>query len=162
MSVPPPSRHPRVIPPNRSPVPWRARLHELIFEADTPAGRRFDVLLLIIIGLSVLAVCLESVRDLRSRYGLELRIAEWIFTILFTMEYLGRLAAVRRPARYAVSFYGLVDLLAILPTYLSLLVPGAQSLLVIRAFRLLRVFRILKLTHFLGEARVLGAAVRGS
>jgi voltage-gated potassium channel len=156
------SRKPQATPPNRSPVAWRARLHEVIFEADTPEGKWFDVLLLIVIGLSVLAVCLESVHDLRSRYGFELRIAEWVFTISFTVEYIARLIAVRRPARYAVSFYGLVDLLAILPTYLSVLIPGAQSLLVIRALRLLRVFRILKLTHFLGEARLLGAAIRGS
>jgi voltage-gated potassium channel len=156
------SRKPQAAPPNRSPVPWRARLHEVIFEADTPEGKRFDVLLLIVIGLSVLAVCLESVHDLRSRYGFQLRIAEWVFTISFTVEYIARLLAVQRPARYAISFYGLVDLLAILPTYLSVLIPGAQSLLVIRALRLLRVFRILKLTHFLGEARLLGAAIRGS
>jgi len=137
-------------------------MHEVIFEADTVAGKRFDVLLLVVIGLSVLAVCLESVAELRSRYGVELRVAEWIFTIVFTLEYIARLMAVRRPARYATSFFGLVDLLAILPTYLSLFVPGAQSLLVIRALRLLRVFRILKLTHYLGEAQLLRAAVRGS
>lgn len=148
--------------PSAPGVRWRDRLHEIVFEADTPAGRRFDLLLLGLIGLSVVAVCLESVNELRDRFGAELRIVEWIFTILFSIEYLVRLAAVRRPLRYAVSFYGIVDLLAILPTYLSLLVPGAQSLLVIRALRLLRVFRILKLTHFLGEARMLGAAVRGS
>ncbi|HTO04015.1 MAG TPA: ion transporter, partial [Opitutus sp.] len=153
---------PYVKPVNRSPTGWRARLHEIVFEADTPGGKRFDLLLLIVIGLSVLAVCLESVRDLRLRYGTQLRVAEWVFTILFTIEYVVRLAAVRRPARYAVSFFGLVDLLAILPTYLSLMIPGAQSLLVIRALRLLRVFRVLKLTHFLGEARMLGAAIRGS
>ena len=134
----------------------------MIFEADTPAGKRFDLLLLVVIGCSVLAVCLESVAELRIRYGTELRIAEWIFTITFTIEYIARLLAVRRPARYATSFYGIVDFLAILPTYVSLVIPGAQSLLVIRALRLLRVFRILKLTHFLGEARLLRAAVRGS
>jgi voltage-gated potassium channel len=141
---------------------WRARLHEVIFEADTPAGKRFDVALLIVILLSVTAVCLESVRGVRQQHGDALRVAEWIITGLFTLEYIARLAAVRRPLAYATSFYGLVDLLAILPTYLSLLVPGTQSLLVIRALRLLRVFRILKLTHFIGEASLLGAAMKAS
>ena len=156
------SRMPDVKPAKGNAAGWRHRLHEIVFEADTPAGKRFDLLLLGVIGLSVVAVCLESVRDLRLRYGTQLRVAEWIFTILFTIEYLIRLAAVRRPARFAVSFFGIVDLLAILPTYLSVIVPGAQSLLVIRALRLLRVFRVLKLTHFVGEARMLGAAIRGS
>lgn len=141
---------------------WRTRWHEIIFEADTPAGKRFDLLLLGLILLSVLAVCLESVRSIRETYGSALRITEWILTVLFTAEYFARLATVGRPWRYAVSFFGIVDLLAILPTYLSLLVPGSQSLLVIRALRLLRVFRILKLTHFVGEARLLGAAMRAS
>ena len=141
---------------------WRRRWHEIIFEADTPAGKTFDVVLLWLILLSVLAVSLESVREIREVYGTPLRIAEWLITILFTAEYIARLATVRRPLRYAVSFFGLVDLLAILPTYLSLIAPGSQSLLVIRALRLLRVFRILKLTHFVGEARLLGAAMRAS
>lgn len=141
---------------------WRARLHTIIFEADTPAGKRFDVLLLALILLSVLAVCLESVRAIREAYGPALRIVEWAFTALFTIEYIARLATVRRPLRYMVSFYGLTDLLAILPTYLSVFLPGTQSFLVIRALRLLRVFRILKLTHFIGEARLLGAAMRAS
>ncbi len=141
---------------------WRARLHEIVFEADTPAGKRFDLALLVLIGVSVFAVCLESVSEIRNRYGDELRIAEWCITIVFTLEFLARLAAVRQPARYVASFYGIVDLLSFLPTYLSLFVPGTQSLLVIRALRLLRVFRILKLTHFVGEARMLHAAMRGS
>ena len=141
---------------------WRARWHEIIFEADTPAGKRFDVLLLVVILLSVLAVSLESVRSIREAFGSALRVVEWAFTVLFTLEYVARLATVRRPWRYAVSFYGLVDLLAILPTYLSVAAPGSQSLLTIRALRLLRVFRILKLTHFVGEARLLGAAMRAS
>ena len=141
---------------------WRARWHEIIFEADTPAGKRFDLVLLGVILLSVLAVCLESVRSIRETYGSALRVAEWVITILFTAEYVARLVTVRRPLRYAVSFYGVVDLLAILPTYLSLLVPGSQSLLVIRALRLLRIFRILKLAHFVGEARLLGAAMKAS
>lgn len=141
---------------------WRARWHEVIFEADTPAGKRFDLVLLALILLSVLAVSLESVRYLRLAYGPWLRAAEWAFTLLFTAEYIARLLCVRAPLRYALSFYGLVDLLAVLPTYLSIFIPGSQSLLVIRAFRLLRVFRILKLTHFVGEAQLLGAAMRAS
>ena len=141
---------------------WRARWHEIIFEADTPAGKRFDVALLVLILLSVVAVCLESVRAFREAYGPVLRGIEWVFTGLFTIEYVMRLASVRRPLRYALSFYGIVDLLAILPTYFVFLFPGSQSLLVIRALRLLRVFRILKLMHFVGEARLLGAAMRAS
>jgi voltage-gated potassium channel len=105
---------------------------------------------------------LESVRELRESHGALLRGIEWAFTAIFTVEYVMRLMAVRRPLRYAFSFYGLVDLLAILPTYFSFFFPGSQSLLVIRALRLLRVFRILKLTHFVGEARLLVAAMRAS
>jgi voltage-gated potassium channel len=141
---------------------WRARWHEVIFEADTAAGRHFDIALLILILLSVLAVCLESVQAIREEYGTALLAIEWTFTIIFTLEYVLRLITVRRPLRYAITFYGLVDLLAILPTYLSFLFPGSQSLLIIRALRLLRVFRILKLSHFVGEARVLSAAMRAS
>ncbi len=144
------------------PLAWRFKLHEIIFEAETPAGRAFDVCLLVAIVLSVAAVSLESVAEVRAVYGTELRVLEWFFTILFTLEYLLRLASVGKPWRYARSFFGVVDLLAIVPTYLSLLVAGTQSLLVIRALRLLRIFRILKLAHFVGEARVLHAAVRAS
>ena len=138
----------------------RARLHEIIFEAETPVGRAFDVALLVAIVLSVVAVSLESVAEVRAVYGGPLRVAEWLFTILFTIEYLLRLVCVGRPWRYATSFFGIVDLLAIVPTYLSLLVPGTQSLIVIRALRLLRIFRVLKLVHFVGEARMLHAALR--
>jgi len=141
---------------------WRERLHEVVFEADTQAGKTFDLALLVCILASVLAVLLESVRSLRIAYGAELRAAEWFFTGLFTVEYVLRLVAVRRPLRYARSFFGLVDLAAILPTYLSLIMPGTQALLVIRALRLLRIFRILKLAHFLGEAQALKAALRAS
>ena len=142
--------------------PVRARLHEIIFEADTPAGKAFDVALLLAIALSVAAVMLESVAPIRERYGRELYLVEWFFTILFTIEYLLRLFCVRYPLRYARSFLGIVDLLAVLPTYLSALLPGAQSLLVIRVIRLLRVFRIFKLTRFLGEAKTLTIALRAS
>lgn len=141
---------------------WRHRLHEIIFEADTPGGIAFDVALLIAIALSVIAVSMESVAEIRAEHGVALRRAEWAFTILFTIEYLLRLLCVRRPARYAKSFYGIVDLLAILPTYVSVLVPGSQSLLVIRGLRLLRLFRVFKLAHFIGEAAQLRTAMRAS
>ncbi len=140
----------------------REQLHEIIFEADTPGGKTFDVVLLWLILLSVLTVLLESVSSVRAQYGLELRAMEWLFTLLFTGEYVLRLYSVRRPGRYAVSFFGLVDLLAVLPTYLSLVVAGTQSLLVIRVLRLLRVFRVLKLAKYLGEANFLLAALRAS
>jgi voltage-gated potassium channel len=141
---------------------WREELRLIIFEADTPAGKAFDVSLLIAIVASVAAVMLESVASIRADYGGLLRGAEWVFTLLFTVEYALRLLSVPRAWRYARSFYGVVDLLAIAPTYLSVLFPGAQSLLVIRALRLLRVFRVFKLGRFLGEANLLTVAVRGS
>jgi voltage-gated potassium channel len=141
---------------------WRGRLHEIIFEAETPEGRAFDVALIGLILLSVLAVMLESLRGVRALYGPELYFAEWAFTILFTLEYALRLASVRRPLRYATSFFGVVDLLAIVPTYLGLLIPGGHYLLVVRILRLLRVFRILKLAEHLAEADVLMRALRAS
>jgi voltage-gated potassium channel len=141
---------------------YRARLHEIIFESDTGAGKAFDVALLWAIVFSVIIVLLESVTPLRLRYGAELRTAEWIFTGLFTLEYVLRLIAVREPLRYARSFFGVVDLMAIVPTFLSVLVPGAHSLLVVRVLRLLRVFRVLKLGGFLGQAELLMSALRGS
>jgi voltage-gated potassium channel len=148
--------------PRSAAAGWRARLHEVIFEADTPLGRAFDVTLLVCIALSVVAVLLESVASIRARWGAPLRFVEWTLTILFSIEYLLRLLSVGRPLRYARSFFGIVDLLAIAPTYLSLIVSGTQSLLVIRALRLLRVFRILKLRQFVGEARQLEAALIAS
>lgn len=141
---------------------WQRKIHEIIFEADTPAGKAFDIALLICIVVSIGAVLLESVADIRAAYGPGLRALEWCITALFTAEYLLRLASVGRPLKYALSFYGIVDLLAILPTYLSLLVSGTQSLLVIRALRLLRVFRVMKLAHFVGEAAMLREALRAS
>ncbi|MDH3719399.1 MAG: ion transporter [Planctomycetota bacterium] len=148
-------------PPDRSPepppalAPWQQRMHEIIFEADTPAGKTFDVLLIAAIVLSVAAVMLESVTRIRMAWGPQLLAIEWFFTLLFTAEYIARLICVQRPWRYAISFFGVVDLLAILPTYLSLLVGGTQSLLVIRALRLVRIFRVFKLAHHLTEASAL-------
>jgi voltage-gated potassium channel len=142
-------------------APWRQRLHEIIFEADTPGGKAFDVALLIAILLSVLSVSLESVEAIDDRYHLLLESVEWLFTILFTIEYVLRMICVRKPHRYALSFFGIVDLLAVLPTYLGF-IPGAQQFLVIRSLRLLRIFRILKLARYLTEARVLRRAVWAS
>jgi voltage-gated potassium channel len=141
---------------------WREHLHEIIFEADTPLGKAFDVALLLAIFLSILAVMLESVAAIREQHGAVLRAAEWFFTILFTIEYVLRLISVRRPLRYATSFLGIVDLLSILPTYLSLFVAGTQSLLVIRSLRLLRIFRVLKVARFLHEVTALTTAIRNS
>ena len=141
---------------------WRDTLHEIIFEADTPAGKAFDIILLILILVSTLSVILESVAEVRNAVGPLLLIVEWAITLIFTVEYVLRLISVRRPFGYARSFFGIVDLLAILPTWLSLFFAGTHSLAVIRALRLLRVFRILKLAHFLREARLLRSALRAS
>jgi len=141
---------------------WRSKLHEVIFESNTSAGKVFDVFLLISILASIGVVMLDSVASFHSRYGEFFFILEWVFTILFTIEYLLRLVSVKKPLLYAFSFLGLIDLLAILPMYLSIFLAGAQSLLVLRALRLLRIFRIFKLTHFLSEMSFLGAALRSS
>jgi len=140
----------------------RARLHELIFEADTPAGKLFDVLLIASIVVSVVMVMLDSVSSIQVLYGRLLYTGEWFFTILFTIEYLLRLYSVGRPLAYASSFFGIVDLLAVLPTYLSIFIPGTQYLLVIRILRVLRIFRVLKLVQYLGEARMLAQALKAS
>ena len=140
-------------------VAWRKRLHEIIFEADTPAGRAFDVALVVLILAAVLVVMLDTVPGISPGLHRALVVAEWIFTALFTVEYGLRLVSVRMPLRYATSFFGTVDLLSVLPSYLSLLLPGAQSMLVIRSLRLLRVFRVLKLARFLREAQALRVAL---
>ena len=150
---------------NGAPVPraiWRERLRVVIFGTDTPAGKAFDVALLATILLSILAVMLETVQEIAAEHGPALRAAEWGFTGLFALEYVLRLISAPRASRYARSFFGVVDLLAVLPTPLSLILPGAQSLLVIRGLRLLRVFRVFKLAGYLGEANVLMAALRSS
>lgn len=144
------------------PTPGRERLFRVVFLSDTRAGRTFDIVLIVAILASVGVVMLDSVQTLRTDYfGLFLAL-EWFFTALFTVEYVVRLAIVRHPIRYARSFFGVVDLLAVLPTYVSLLVPGAQVLLVVRILRVLRVFRVLKLAHYLDEAEQLGRALRAS
>lgn len=141
---------------------WRARWYDVIFESDTRAGKTFDVVLLVAILGSLLAIMLESVPTLLRGHRQFFRYLEWIFTVIFTVEYVVRLIVVRRKARYALSFYGLIDLISILPTYLAIVFVGAQYFLVIRSFRLLRVFRVLKMVRFLGEARVLTSALRAS
>lgn len=138
---------------------WRRRMYDTIFETDTFAGRAFDVVLLITILASVFVVSMETVQDVRREYGPTLVVAEWCFTVIFTIEYLLRLVSVRRPLRYALSFWGIVDLLAFLPTYLMVLVAPFRSFFILRAIRLLRVFRVLKLIRLSSEAEVLGNAV---
>ena len=138
------------------------QLHEIIFEADTPAGKLFDVVLLISILASVAVVLMESVPTLNEKYGTLFYTLEWIFTIIFTIEYGLRIYVVLHPSRYIFSFYGLVDLISILPTYLSFLIAGSQQLLVIRALRLLRLFRIFKLGSFLSQGRLIMTALKNS
>lgn len=141
---------------------WRTRLHEIIFEAETATGKAFDTILLVFIILSVLTVILDSVGTFRARHGTVLTFLEWFFTIAFTIEFIARIIAVGKPLRYVFSFYGLVDLCSIIPTYLSVMLPGSQFLLVIRALRLIRIFRIFKLTRYLTEGAVLIHALRAS
>jgi voltage-gated potassium channel len=150
------------LPMNLQTSSWRSRLHEVIFESNTSAGKAFDICLLVSILASIIIVMLDSVVSLRLQYGRIFLFLEWGFTILFTIEYFLRLISVKKPFLYIVSFLGLVDLLAIIPMYLSIFFTGAQSLLVLRALRLLRIFRIFKLTHFLSEMNFLGAALRSS
>jgi voltage-gated potassium channel len=147
---------------SQSPPPastWRRRLHTIIFEADTAGGKAFDIALLISIVASVVVVMLDSVDTVHQQYGDLLLDLEWTFTVLFTAEYALRLVAVRSPLHYTRTFFGVVDLLAILPTYVSLFVPGTQYLLAVRVLRLLRIFRILKLAEYLSEGRTLSQAL---
>ena len=146
----------------RKPQDWRGRLHEIIFEADTPGGKLFDLVLIAAILASVAVVMLDSVGVVSEEHGRILYGIEWVFTILFTIEYMLRLLCVGRPIRYATSFFGIIDLLAILPTYLSLFLPGSQYLIVIRILRLLRIFRVLKLVQYIAEANLLLRALRSS
>ena len=141
---------------------WQARLHDVIYETNTPAGKAFDIALLVLIVASILVVMLDSIEYYNQKYGRLLKILEWVFTIIFTIEYILRLISIRRPVLYMLSFLGIVDLLAIIPSFLSIAFAGAQSLLVLRALRLLRIFRIFKLTHFLSEIRFLRGAISAS
>lgn len=141
---------------------WRSSIHEIVFESETRGGRVFDITVICLILLSVAVVMLESIREVRDVFGRELNIAEWSFTILFTFEYVLRLMAVRRPFRYALSFYGLVDLVAILPTYIGLFVPGTQFFLTVRILRLMRIFRILRLSEYTSASRLISSALLAS
>ncbi|MGD2121810.1 MAG: ion transporter [Gemmatimonadota bacterium] len=141
---------------------WRSRVYDVIFLHDTPAGKTFDVALIAAIVVSVAVVMVDSVESVSAANRRAFRVAEWIFTILFSIEYVLRLLTVRKASKYALSFFGIIDLLAVLPTYLSLLIPGGQYLIVIRILRVLRVFRVLKLAQYVGEAKTLGAALRAS
>lgn len=141
---------------------WQQRLHEIIYEADTPAGKAFDVFLIASILLSVAAVTFESVDQIRQQFGPYFRMMEWFFTVLFTVEYILRILAVQRPSKYIFSFFGIVDLLALLPNYLSIFFFGTQSLLVVRSFRLLRIFRVFKMGSYLRQAKILQNALVAS
>ena len=139
--------------------PLRRKLFIIIFGTDTRVGKLFDLVLLVLIIVSVLAVMLESVSYIRDTYGTVLRIIEWVVTIFFTIEYIARIMVVKKPAKYIFSWLGIIDLLSILPTYLSFIFVGSQGLAVIRALRLLRIFRILKLMRFVSEAQILARAL---
>ena len=141
---------------------WKEKVHEVIYEADTPAGKLFDVILLLVILLSILLVMLESIESIGTKYAYILDVAEWVITILFSIEYLARIISVKKPKTYVFSFYGIIDLLSTIPKYISLFVLGTHSLVAIRALRLLRVFRILKLTRFIGESANFGKALKRS
>ncbi|MCD6531761.1 ion transporter [bacterium] len=143
-------------------IPLRQRAYRIIFESDTPAGRAFDVVLLIVILLSVVVVMAESVDPLRQKYGTIIRTAEWIFTIIFTIEYFARLWCVPSPGKYARSFFGIVDFLGFIPTYISVFLPGTHFLMVIRIVRFVRIFRIFKLARYLREGRIMVEALRAS
>lgn len=147
--------------PNTS-SPLGKRLYEIIFESETPAGKLFDILLIIAIIVSVTVVMADSIRSIHQEWQFPLRMAEWLFTLLFTVEYALRIYCVDKPAKYLVSFFGIVDLLAVIPTYFSIFLPATAYLVVIRVLRILRVFRILKLGAYLGQADILLLSLRAS
>lgn len=141
---------------------WKEKLHEIIYEADTPAGKLFDIILLLLIITSIILVMLESVEEFAAKYIDFLNAAEWVITILFTIEYIARITVVNQPKKYIFSFYGVVDLLSTIPKYLSFFILGSHSLIAFRALRLMRVFRILKLARYVGESNNLIKALRAS
>ena len=140
-------------------LPLKERLHEIIFETNTKEGKVFDIVLLILIAVSVFVVIIETVPDYQARFSLLFKRLEWAFTFVFTIEYLLRLYTTKRPIKYATSFFGIVDFVSIIPTYLSLFLVGSHSLMAVRGLRLLRVFRIFKLTQFMSQARVITQAL---
>lgn len=141
---------------------WRLKIYSVIFESDTKIGQMFDRWLIALILASVAIVIADSVQMIHSRVGVLFKVLEWLFTIIFTIEYLARLVCVRQPLRYALSFFGIVDLISLLPTYIAFFIPEAQSLIDVRALRLLRIFRIFRLTAFVSEYQSLGRALKAS
>ncbi len=141
---------------------WQQRLYIIIFEADTRAGRWFDFTLIAMIVASVVVVILDSIEPVRAKYGELFNLLEWFFTAMFTIEYVARLACVRHPMRYATSTFGIIDLAALLPTYLAVMVPGLHALIDVRLLRLLRLFRLLRLGAYVAEYAALGRALRAS
>lgn len=141
---------------------WKTKLHDIIYEADTPAGKLFDLGLFITIVLSILLVMLESVNSIDLKYHTILNFLEWVITIIFTIEYIARIIVVKKPLNYIFSFYGMVDFLSTIPKYISLIIGGVHALAALRALRLLRIFRILKLARFLGASNTLVNAIKSS
>ncbi len=141
---------------------WKDRLHDVIYEADTPTGKIFDLILLVLIVLSIIFVMIESVKGLPDHIYTLLYYAEWVITIFFTFEYIARIISIKRPSTYIFSFYGMIDLLSTLPLYLSFFITGTSALLAVRALRLLRVFRILKISRYIGESNKLVKAIKDS
>lgn len=141
---------------------WREKLHEIIFEADTKAGKGFDIGLIIVIIFSLILVMLDSVENLHQAYPVLFYTAEWVVTIVFTIEYIARILTTKKPLKYIFSFYGIVDLLSTLPLYLSLILVGNSPLITLRSLRLLRIFRILKVTKYIGEGNKLKDAIKTS
>ncbi|PTM07033.1 MAG: ion transporter [Bacteroidetes bacterium] len=140
--------------------PWRRKLHEIIYEADTPSGKLFSIILFIAIVASIILVMLESVASFDAKYHNFLNISEWVITILFSIEYVARILSVKKPLKYITSFYGIIDLLSTIPKYLSFFLVGSHSLVALRALRLMRIFRILKLARFIGESTNLIRALK--
>lgn len=141
---------------------WRQRVYRVIYESDTPAGRLFDKVIVAAILVSVIVVMMDSVQNWHNRHRIAFEITEWFFTVIFTIEYIARLASVDRPLRYARSFFGIVDLIAVLPTYLALFLPELHALIDVRVLRLLRIFRIFRLTEYVAEYQVMGEALLAS
>jgi len=147
---------------SRRPASWRKAIHSVVYESATPAGKAFDVTLLFLIVTSIIIVMLDSIEHLHRDYGRIFFALEWIYTILFTVEFILRLICINKPFKYLFSFFGIIDFLSIAPTYLGLFYAGAQTLLVVRALRLLRVFRIFRLRHYVNEMQFLLGAIKGS
>lgn len=141
---------------------WKEKLHEVIYGTDTPAGKLFDIILLVVILVSILLVMLESIESFDTKYHNFIDTSEWIITFLFTIEYFARVICIKKPSKYIFSFYGIVDLLSTIPKYLSLFLVGSHSLVALRALRLLRIFRILKVSRYVGESNQLIKSLNAS